>query len=104
MGKEAARPATVFLLLALLAGCARSGQAGSRVGACEQATALDRQMAADREAARTSLESSGGYAATGAGADPGEAARRSQDLKAKVAAEERQLEELRARCLGGAAP
>jgi hypothetical protein len=93
-----------LVLLLALAGCGTSGQGGTRVAACEQATALDRQMAADREAARTSLESSGGYAGTGEQANPDEAARRSQELNAQLAAEERQLSELRSKCLGGASP
>ena len=105
---RAFRLARILLLLALLAGCDQGGQAGSRAGsrvaACEQAAALDRQLAADREAARTSLESPGGYAGTGEQARPDEAARRVQELNAKVAEEERRLEELRARCLGGATP
>ena len=37
-----------LVLLLALAGCGTSGQGGTRVAACEQATALDRQMAADR--------------------------------------------------------
>jgi hypothetical protein len=102
--RRTSRLALVIPLLLALAGCGTSGQGGTRVTACEQATALDRQMAADREAARTSLESSGGYAGTGAQADPGEAARRAQELNAKIAAEERQLSELRSKCLGGASP
>jgi outer membrane murein-binding lipoprotein Lpp len=97
------RLATVILLLAL-AGCGTSGQGGTRVTACEQATALDRRMAADREAARTSLDASGGYAGTGEQAKPDEVARRTQELNAKLAAEERQLAELRSKCLGGASP
>jgi hypothetical protein len=101
MGRQAVRLPSVAALLLLLAACGGSGQPGSRVSACEQATALDRQMASDREAARTSLESSG-YATTGGQADPGEAARRSQEVNAKLAAEQRRLGELRSRCLGSA--
>jgi hypothetical protein len=103
MRRESHLVALVLLLFAL-AGCGTSGQGGNRVTACEQATALDRQMAADREAARTSLESSGGYAGTSEQANPGEAARRTQELNAKIAAEERQLSDLRAKCLGNASP
>jgi hypothetical protein len=70
------------------------------VAACQQAATLDKQMAADREAARTSIGSSGGDTGTGEG--PAEAARRFQELDAKLAADQRRLEELRARCLGTA--
>jgi hypothetical protein len=101
--RRESRLALILLLLAL-AGCGTSGQGGTRVTACEQATALDRQMAADQEAARTSLESSGGYTGTAEQANPGEAARRTQELNAKIAAEERQLSDLRAKCLGNASP
>jgi hypothetical protein len=85
----------------LPAGCGKGGQeGGARVVACQQAATLDKQMTADREAARASIGSSGGDAGTGGG--PAEAARRSQELNAKLVADEQRLEKLRARCLGTA--
>jgi hypothetical protein len=84
----------MLLLLVALAGCGKGGQGASRVAACEQAATLDKQMTADREAARTSIGSPGEQAG------PDEVARRSQELNAKLAADGRRLEELRAKCLG----
>jgi len=106
--RRAFRLARILLLLALVAACGKGGQAGSEVGsrvtACEQAASLDKQLAADREAAQASLASPGGDATTGEQAGPDEAARRIRELNAKVADEERRLEQLRARCLGGTTP